>query len=114
LWGKSGETYGKPSGDGIKADVDLVHEVGRVADAHERTALVNVVLPSVELVVALEREPYPLVLALDEEAVRFEIGAFDVRDVPELDKALDGGGLFRSPVSRESSVAEKNNKKIRD
>jgi hypothetical protein len=68
-------THGERAGDGVKADVDLVHEVGRVADAHERAALVDVVLPAVELVVALEGEPEALVLGLDEQAVRRGAGS---------------------------------------
>jgi hypothetical protein len=84
---------GERARDGVEADVDLVHEVGRVRDAHERRARVDVVLPAVELVVRLEREPEPLVLGLDEEAVRLEVGALDVGDVAELDGGLDAGGL---------------------
>lgn len=48
-------TYGERAADGIEANVDLVDEVGRIADAHERTATVDIVLPAIQLLVVLQR-----------------------------------------------------------
>lgn len=72
----------------------LMHEIRRRAKAAaERGARVDVVLPAVELLVALEGEVEAAVAGFEEEAVRLEVGAFDVGDVGEGDGLLGGGGL---------------------
>ena len=63
------DTHREASGYGIEADVDLVHKVGRLADTHEWTALVDVILPPVDLFVAFEREIYAPVGCLNDETV---------------------------------------------
>ena len=72
--------------------MDLVHEVGGIAHSHERTPGVDIVLPSVQLLVALEREIYPFILGLEKETVRLKICPLDVGDIGEIDQAL---GLWR-------------------
>jgi hypothetical protein len=71
----------------------LGHKVCRPADAHEWAALVDVVLPAIELVVTLQGQPQLLLLVHDEQAARLEIRTSGIGDVPELDEDLDGGGL---------------------
>jgi hypothetical protein len=73
--------------------MDLVHKVCRPTDTHEWAALVDVVLPSVKFVVALQGQPQFLFLGLDKQTVWLEVGTFDVGDVPELDETLNCGGL---------------------
>ena len=63
------DTHREASRYGIEADVDLVHKVGRLADAHEWTALVDVILPPVDLFIAFEREVHAPVRRLDDETV---------------------------------------------
>lgn len=55
-------THSECSADRIETHMHLVHKVCRVTDSHERTALVNVVLPPIELFVVLQRKEEPLVL----------------------------------------------------
>ena len=68
--------------------MDLVHEVGGIAHSHERTPGVDIVLPSVQLLVALQREEYPLVFSFQEQAVRLEVCPLDVGDIGQINLAL--------------------------
>ncbi len=58
--------------------MDLVYKVCWVADAHQRTPRVYVILPTVELLIVLEREEEPFVLGLKHQTVRLEICPLDV------------------------------------
>lgn len=49
-----GITYGKVTGDSIEANMDLMDKVCWVADTHEGTPLIDIVLPSIDLLVVLE------------------------------------------------------------
>lgn len=72
----------------------FMHEICRVANAHQRTSSINIILPSIQLFIILQRKEHPLVFGFEEETVRFEVGAFDVRDVGEGDEGLGlNGGL---------------------
>ena len=66
--------------------MDFVHEVGGVAHAHERTSRVDVVLPSVQLLITLEGKVEFLVLGLQEQTVRLKICPLDVGDIREVDE----------------------------
>lgn len=87
--GDAYHTYREGSAYGIKTDVDLVHKVGGVAYAHQGAPAVNVVLPSVELFVILEREVEAFVLGFKEETVGLKVDAFDGGDIFEVQE----GGL---------------------
>jgi hypothetical protein len=52
--GKLKDTHSESTCKGIESYVDFVHEIGRVAHAHKRTALVNIVLPPIDLVIILQ------------------------------------------------------------
>lgn len=47
-------TYGKVTGDSVEADMDLMNKVSWVANTHKGTALIDIILPSVDLLVVLE------------------------------------------------------------
>ena len=70
--------------------MDFVDKVGWIANPHERAARVDVVLPSVEFLVALERKVHTLVFGFKQEAVRLEVRALDVGDVGQCNECLDG------------------------
>jgi hypothetical protein len=74
--------------DRVKANVDLVYEIGRVTNAHEWGTRVNVILPCVKFVVGFEGEPEAFILGFQEETVRLEIDTFDIGDVTEVDLDL--------------------------
>ena len=84
--------------------MNLVHKIGGTAVAHQRASGVNVVLPAVQLLVALEREIYPLVLRLQEQAIGLEVCPFDICDIRERDlalilrRSLDGGHYMSATV----------------
>lgn len=73
--------------------MNFVHEVGRVTHTHQRAPRVDVILPPIQLLIALQREVYSLVLRLQEQAIRLEVRPFDVRDIGEINLAL---GLWGS------------------
>jgi hypothetical protein len=81
----------------------LVYEIRGVADAHEGTSRIDIILPSIQLFVVLEREVIPLVFRFKEKTVRLKIGSFDVRYVTKVDDTLLRCGLqsdklaFRTP-----------------
>jgi hypothetical protein len=68
--------------------MNLVHKVGGIADAHERTPRVHVVLPTIDFLVVLEGEVIPLVLGLKQKTVRLQVYPLDIRDVAELNDGL--------------------------
>ena len=71
--------------------MDLVHKVRWLAHAAERAALVDVVLPVVELRVGGEREEEALVgVGGEEEAVPLEVGALEGGDVAQVYRGLLG------------------------
>lgn len=71
-------THRKVTCDSIKADMDLMHKVGGVAYTHEGTPLIDIILPSVDLLVVLERQPVFLVLGLQIQTVRLQICPLDI------------------------------------
>lgn len=71
----------------------LVNKVCGIADTHERTARIDVILPTIQFIVALERQVEPFVLRLKEQAIRLEIDPFYVGDIPKIDSDRRGGGL---------------------
>ena len=73
----------------------LVNKVGRVADTHERAARVDVILPTVQLLVVLERQMEPLVLRLEKKTIGLEVDPLYVGDISEVDGSGCGAGLGR-------------------
>lgn len=71
-------TYGEGARDGIKSNMHFVDEIGRVAHAAERTSRINIVLPSIQFFIPLHREIVPFISRLEEQAVRFQVCAFDI------------------------------------
>lgn len=61
--------------------MNFMNKVCRVAYAHERAPRVNIVLPSIELFVALQGKKIPFILRLKQQAIWFKIGPFDIRDI---------------------------------
>ena len=88
--GKIDTTYSECPRYRIKTNVHFVHKVCRVADTHEGATRVDVVLPSVEFLVALERKVHTLVFGFKQEAVRLEVRALDVGDVGQCNECLNG------------------------
>jgi hypothetical protein len=105
-------THSECARDGIKADVDFVYKVGGVRYAGERAARVDIVLPSVELFVALEGEIVTLVAGFEQDAVRLDIGALDVAQITELDGVLDRQALFTSGAWSESAYRAREGRKM--
>lgn len=95
---KRGDIYREGAGDGVKAYVDLVNKVCRIADAHERAARVDIVLPTIQLFVVLEREVETLVLRFEEQTIGLKVGPFYVGDISKVDGHRRGAGLERMEV----------------
>lgn len=90
---KNGDMYRESTRDGVEPYMHLVNKVGRVADTHERTARVDVILPTVQLLVVLERQVEPFILRLEEEAIGLEVDPLDVGDISKVDVSRCGAGL---------------------
>lgn len=73
--------------------MDLVHEIGWLANSHQRAPGVNVILPAIEFLVVLESDMVSLVLGLQQQTIRLQIYPFNVRYILQHDHALRGGGL---------------------
>ena len=73
----------------------LVNKVGGIADTHERAARVDVILPTVQLLVVLERQVEPLVLRLEKKAIGFEVDPLYVGDISKADDSRRGASLER-------------------
>lgn len=73
----------------------LVHEICWVANAHQRAPGVDVILPTIELLIVFESKMVSLVLGLEQETVRFQIYPFDVGYFLQRDDALRRGGLWQ-------------------
>ena len=71
----------------------LVDKVGRVADTHERAARVDVVLPTIQLLVVFERQVEPLVLRLKKKAIGLEVNSFYVCNISKIDGSRHWAGL---------------------
>ena len=93
--GKNEEIYRKGTGNRVKAYVDLVNEVGGVANTHERTARIDVILPAVQLLIVLERQMEPFILGFEKEAIGFKVDPLYVGDVSKVDCSGRGTGLER-------------------
>ena len=76
----------------------LVDKVGGVADTHERAARVDVILPTVQLLVVLERQVEPLVLRLKKKAIRLEVDPLNVCDISKIDSSRHWAGLERMKI----------------
>lgn len=74
-------TYRKRSRDRIKTNVNLVHEIRRIANAHKRASTIHVVLPRIQFFVALKSQVHAAIFGLKEQTVWFEISPFDIRYV---------------------------------
>lgn len=86
-------TYREGAGDRVEAYVYLVNKVCRIADTHEGAARIDVILPTIQLLVVLEGEVEPFALRLKEQAVRFQVRPLYVGDVLEVDSSSHGGAL---------------------
>lgn len=63
----------------------LVDKVCRVTDTHERAARVDVILPTVQLLVVLERQVEPFVFRLKKKAVGLKVDPFYVCNISKID-----------------------------
>ena len=79
--------------DRVEAYVYLVNKVGRVADTHERAARVDVILPTVQFLVALKRQVEPLVLRLEKKTIGLEVDPLYVCNISKVDSSRRGAGL---------------------
>lgn len=70
-----------------------MNKVCRIADSHERTARVNVVLPTIQVLVILEREKEPPVFRLKEETIGLNVDPLYVGDILKFDRYRHDGGL---------------------
>jgi hypothetical protein len=70
--------------------MDLMYKICGIADAHKGTPRIDIVLPTVDLLVVLEGEPIFFVLCFEIEAVGLDIGALDVGNIAKLDDGLRG------------------------
>ena len=76
----------------------LVDKVGRVADTHERAARVDIILPTVQLLVVLERQVEPLVLCLKKKAIGLEVDPLYVCNISKVDSSRHWAGLGRMKI----------------
>ena len=59
-------TYSKGPRDGIEPNMHFVDEIGWIADAAEGTSRINVVLPSIQFFVPLQRQIVPFISCFEE------------------------------------------------
>lgn len=83
--------------------MDFVYEICQIARTRtQRTACVYIVLPSIELFVALECKVIPLTLGLHQDTMRFKVDTLNTTNVFEIDNIVwerdfvlvDRNGLF--------------------
>ena len=96
---RKNEAYRECAGDGVKAYMYLVDKVGRIADTHEGAAGVNVILPTVQLLVVLERQVEPLVLGFEKKAIGLEVDPLYVCNISKVDGSRHGAGLEGMKIS---------------
>jgi len=77
----------------------FVDEICRVAHTAKGAPRINVVLPSIQFFVSFHREIVPLISRFEEQAVGFQVCAFDIRQVTKLDDTLGQCCLIRERVS---------------
>lgn len=63
--------------------MDFMNKIDGVAESHERATRVNVILPTVDFVVALEIEIDFAILCLDEQTVRPQVCPVNIGNVRE-------------------------------
>jgi hypothetical protein len=109
------DTYREGAGDRIKAYMYLVDKVGRVADTHKRAARVDVILPTVQLLVVLERQVEPLVLRLEKKAIGLEVDPLYVGNISKVDGSRHGAGLegMKMWLSRDQANCDMGDERIR-
>jgi hypothetical protein len=71
----------------------LVNKVCRVADTHERAARIDVILPTIQFLVVLERQVEPFVFCLKEQTIGLKVDPLYVCDISKVDSYRRGGGL---------------------
>ena len=95
---KNDHAYCEGTGNRIEAYMHLVDKVGRVADTHKRATRVDIILPTVQLLVVLERQVKPLVLRLKKKAIRLEVDPLYVCNIPKIDGSRYWPGLERMKI----------------
>jgi hypothetical protein len=61
--------------------VDLVNKICRVAHAHERTPGVDIILPTVELLVALHSKMISFFFGFEEQTIRLQVYPFNIGNI---------------------------------
>ena len=92
-------TYGEKARGGIKSNMHLMDEICRVAHAAKGAPRINLVLPSIQFFVPFHREIVPFISRLEKQAVGFQVCAFDIRQITELNDTLRRCCLIRECVS---------------
>lgn len=95
-WAENEETYREGAGDRVETHMYLVNKVRRIADTHKRAARVDVILPTIQLLVVLERKEEPFASRLNEEAIGFIVDPLHVGDISKVDSYRHGGILERT------------------
>lgn len=73
-------------------------KVGRIADAHERFAGVDVILPAIEFLLVLEGKVEPLLFRLEEQTIRLEVGPLYFGNLLKVDSCGYGAVLGRMKI----------------
>jgi len=71
-------TYGKGARDGIEPNMHFVDKIRRIAHAAEGTSRINIVLPSIQFFVPLQRQIVPFIPRFKQQAVGLQVCALDI------------------------------------
>lgn len=67
--------------------MDFVLEIDGITEPHQRRPGIDIVLPTINFLVALERQPHPAVLGLNKKAVRLELDAVNESNICQINHA---------------------------
>jgi hypothetical protein len=81
-------TYSEGARDGIEPNMHFVDKVCRIAHAAERTSRIDIVLPTIQFFVPLQRQIVPLIPCFKQQAVGLQVCALDICQVAELNDTL--------------------------
>ena len=92
-------TYSKGARDGIEPHMHFVDKIRRIAHAAEGTSRINIVLPSIQFFVPLERQIVPFISRFNQQAVGLQVCTLDICQVAELYDTLRRCRLVKEFVS---------------
>ena len=92
-------TYGKGARDGIEPNMHFVDKIRRIAHAAKGTSRINIVLPSIQFFIPLQRQIVPFISRFKQQAVGLQVCTLDICQVAELNDTLRRRQLTEEFVS---------------